>query len=237
MKNYYEILEVDKKASSEVIDKAYRTLVKKYHPDLQENGKQKEYEEKMKDINEAYSVLSDDYKRTTYDEQLQNTTITSSEYEKVVEENTELKNELEKMITEIQNKEQSNNRFAQNNNYQNIPREQSYQQPRYQNDNTIYNMGSVMQEEIRQATEQAYNKAYRDAYIKDMKNRGYKIRYKRSLKYYIKLLGCIIVVILIFALIYQIPIVKRFFTELYEENIVFRAIINIFKNTFTTKFW
>ena len=47
MKNYYEILEVDKKASSEVIDKAYRTLVKKYHPDLQENEKQKEYEEKM----------------------------------------------------------------------------------------------------------------------------------------------------------------------------------------------
>ena len=34
MKNYYEILEVDKNASKEVIDKAYRTLVKKYHPDL-----------------------------------------------------------------------------------------------------------------------------------------------------------------------------------------------------------
>ena len=237
MKNYYEILEVDKKASSEVIDKAYRTLVKKYHPDLQENEKQKEYEEKMKDINEAYSVLSDDYKKTTYDEQLQNTTITSSEYEKVVEENTELKNELEKMITEIQNKEQSDNRSAQNNNYQNIPRDQSYQQSRYQNDNTISNMGRVMQEEIRQATAQAYNKAYRDAYIEDMKNRGYRIKYKRDFKYYIKLVGCIIAIILVFALIYQIPIVKRFFTELYEKNILFKAIVDVFKNTFMTKFW
>ena len=237
MKNYYEILEVDKKASSEVIEKAYKTLVKKYHPDLQENEKQKEYEEKMKDINEAYSVLSDDYKRTTYDEQLQNSTITSSEYEKVVEENTVLKNEIEKMMTEIQNKEQTDSRSAQNNNYQNIPREQNYQQPRYQNNNTIFNMGRVIQEKIRQATEQAYNKAYRDAYIEDMKNRGYKIRYKRGLKYYIKTAGCIIIVLLIFALIYQIPIVKRFFTELYEENIIFKAIIDIFRNTLTTKFW
>ena len=35
-KNYYEILEVDKNASAEVIEKAYKALVKKYHPDLQE---------------------------------------------------------------------------------------------------------------------------------------------------------------------------------------------------------
>ena len=35
MKNYYEILEVDKNASEEVIEKAYKTLAKKYHPDLQ----------------------------------------------------------------------------------------------------------------------------------------------------------------------------------------------------------
>mgnify|MGYP002552872643 FL=1 len=44
VKNYYEILEVDKKASSEVIEKAYRILVKRYHPDLQKSEKQKEYE-------------------------------------------------------------------------------------------------------------------------------------------------------------------------------------------------
>ena len=38
MKNYYEILEVDKNASEEVIEKAYKTLAKKYHPDLQNNS-------------------------------------------------------------------------------------------------------------------------------------------------------------------------------------------------------
>ena len=68
MKNYYEILEVDRKASPEVIDKAYKTLAKKYHPDLQDENNKNIYAEKMKEINEAYDVLSNDYKKTTYDD-------------------------------------------------------------------------------------------------------------------------------------------------------------------------
>ena len=50
MKNYYEILEVDKNASEEVIEKAYKTLAKKYHPDLQNNSN---CQDKMRQINEA----------------------------------------------------------------------------------------------------------------------------------------------------------------------------------------
>ena len=52
-----------------------------------------------------------------------------------------------------------------------------------------------------------------------------------------KFIGCIFVIILMFALIYQIPIVKNFFAKLYEENIVFKAIVNVFKNTLTTEPW
>ena len=52
MKNYYEILEVNKKASKEVIEKAYKVLVKKYHPDLYKGEKERElekiYEQKYK---------------------------------------------------------------------------------------------------------------------------------------------------------------------------------------------
>ena len=66
MKNFYEILEVDKKASSEIIEKAYKTLVKKYHPDLHPDDK--EYaEEQIKLINDAYDTLSDTTKREEYD--------------------------------------------------------------------------------------------------------------------------------------------------------------------------
>ena len=72
MKNYYEILEVDKNASQEVIEKAYKTLAKKYHPDLQQGQQQQEYAEKMKIINEAYDVLSNMEKRQQYNEKLEN---------------------------------------------------------------------------------------------------------------------------------------------------------------------
>ena len=48
MKNYYEILEVDRNASKEIIEKAYKTLAKKYHPDVQEQNQKKIAEEKMK---------------------------------------------------------------------------------------------------------------------------------------------------------------------------------------------
>ncbi len=64
-KNYYEILGVDKNASSDDIKKAYRTLVKKYHPDLHPGDK--EAAEKFKEINEANEVLSDEKKRKNYD--------------------------------------------------------------------------------------------------------------------------------------------------------------------------
>jgi len=57
--NYYEILEVDKNASPEIIKKAYNTLAKKYHPDLQSEESKKQSEELLKKINEAYEVLSD----------------------------------------------------------------------------------------------------------------------------------------------------------------------------------
>ena len=70
MSNLYEILEVSEKASKEVIEKAYRVLAKKYHPDLQEEKEKKNAENKMKQINEAYEVLSNDEKRKQYDLEL-----------------------------------------------------------------------------------------------------------------------------------------------------------------------
>lgn len=71
MKKYYEILEVNPKASIEVIEKAYKVLVKKYHPDTYE-GEGKIYaEQRLRDINEAYKILSDEFLREQYDSELQ----------------------------------------------------------------------------------------------------------------------------------------------------------------------
>jgi curved DNA-binding protein len=64
-KDYYNILGVGKNASDEEIKKAYRKLAMKYHPDR--NPNKKEAEERFKEINEAYAVLSDKEKRKQYD--------------------------------------------------------------------------------------------------------------------------------------------------------------------------
>lgn len=104
MVNYYEILEVSQNASKEVIDRAYKVLAKKYHPDLQQPNQRKSAEEKLKKINEAYETLSDEFKRKQYDEKLsreiniQNKKVldeTKEDYDKVYKERESLKKQLQ----------------------------------------------------------------------------------------------------------------------------------------------
>jgi curved DNA-binding protein len=64
-RDYYQALGVKKDASQDEIKKAYRKLARKYHPDV--NPDDPNAEEKFKDINEAYQVLSDEEKRSKYD--------------------------------------------------------------------------------------------------------------------------------------------------------------------------
>lgn len=65
-KDYYKALGVDRKASPDEIRSAYRKLAMKYHPD--KNPGDKKAEDKFKEINEAYQVLSDEQKRARYDQ-------------------------------------------------------------------------------------------------------------------------------------------------------------------------
>lgn len=92
MKNYYEILEVDRHASLKVIKGVYKLHIKENHPDLFQGEEKLRAEEKLKEFNEAYEVLSDEFKRQDYDKAL------DDEYENEItllkEENETLKNAL-----------------------------------------------------------------------------------------------------------------------------------------------
>lgn len=211
-KNYYDILEVNKNASPEIIEKAYKTLVKKYHPDLQTSNLKNEYEEKIKEINEAYEVLSNPEKRKTYDIELKNNEISQEDYNNLYYENTELRNEIN---------------YLKNNNYQiqnNIQQPQSYQ--------TTNNKNNINQKEINQRINNAVNKAYYDAYIQDLKNRGYKIKYKKTFKDFIALILTILIILFIGFILWQIPFTRQHLINLYYDNPLIKLLVDFIINIF-----
>lgn len=173
MKDYYKILEVNNSASQDVINKVYRTLAKKYHPDSNLDNI-KEAETKFKEISEAYEILSDEQKRKDYDEKLeayyqsQNSSASSEEYENL----KSYVSELEDQISYMQQKEYSESNYNNSNNtYQNTSTQN------YQNANNS---------NIRIANDKGYqdaiSKAYRDSYYNTLRSLGYKITYKKTLK-------------------------------------------------------
>ena len=209
-KNYYDILEVNKNASPEIIEKAYKTLVKKYHPDLQENNLKSIYEEKIKKINEAYDILSNQEKRKNYDLFLKNNEISNDDYNNLKNENINLKNEINYL----------KNNYKKNLNYNNLENN---------NINNNYENLNKINEEINNTL----NKAYYDAYIQDLKNRGYKINYENYFKNFIALILTIIFILIIGFILWHIPFTKNYLINLYTDNPLIKFltdfILNIFK--------
>ncbi|MCL2383149.1 MAG: DnaJ domain-containing protein [Oscillospiraceae bacterium] len=160
MKNYYEILEVHECASIEIIQKVYKILAKKYHPDLQDKDVAKEREEKFKLIAEAYEILSDKKKRKAYDEELKfynesqkSATIDLDDYKKLQDYCSKLENEL--------------------NSYRGTYSHSGHEQPQEASQDF-----SSSDQYYQNAAEQAYQ----DAYVNTLRNFGYKIRYKKTFK-------------------------------------------------------
>lgn len=214
MKNYYEILEVSHNASQEIIEKAYKTLAKKYHPDLQEDTNKKEAEQKMKEINEAYDIISNPEKRSSYDEELQR-----------------IENEKQyKASRNYQNTNRSNDNITKNNPTTNNINQVQNNQANYIEYQQAQNDYIRQQEQIKFELEkqQAIEKAYYDAYIQDLKNRGYKIKYKKTFKEHIINIISIFIVFFVLFLILQIPFVKNYFIGIYEENEIIKRIVDLF---------
>lgn len=109
-KDYYELLEISRNASAEVIKNAYRALAKKYHPDTSNVDKEL-IEKNMRQINEAYEVLSDKEKRALYDQELK---------EKEVSLKQEICNPYFKENIEVNVNHQSNIKFNKKNNIKKI---------------------------------------------------------------------------------------------------------------------
>lgn len=212
-KNYYDILQINKNAAPEIVEKAYKTLVRMYHPDLHENANKKEYEEKLKLINEAYETLSNEQKRKQYDIEL--------------EQIEQIKRQQENVENSYSNFNNSYNPNVSNTQYQNACNYDTY-------DSDKEETQRIYEEEYNRQVNEAINKAYYDAYIQDLKNRGYKIRYKKTFKDYIRTFISIVIFLFILFILWHIPFVNKYFKSLYEENIVIRTIVDLFYNIITS---
>ena len=197
MKNYYEILEVDKNASDEIIKVAYKALVKKYHPDLKEGNAKINAEDKIKQINEAYDILSNPDKKYEYDQNLINEDISKEQYEIVLNENMNLKKELNIYRNNIYHNYRQNNRYTKEN------YDTTYN-TNYNNDNDSQN----------------------NAYKEQNSNINYN-KFKENISERLKTLIAICITFLIIFIIYNIPFIKDLFSSFLGSHYIFLVIIII----------
>lgn len=204
MITYYEILEVSRMASKEVITKAYKVLVRKYHPDLeQDEGKKEEAKEKMVRINEAYETLSDDEKRKKYDDTIA-----------ILEEKERIAKEKERQQSKTQNVNNNRN-INVNRNIDNDNSNNNISINNIDNDNNLNN-DTKLQEEMQRAEEEIQmhkqnivNQMYED-YYNTLRRMGYNVVTVRPLKERIKAYLIAGIVILLLILIYNIPFIRGF---------------------------
>ncbi len=241
MSTLYDILEVSEKASDEVIEKAYKTLVKKYHPDLQSNPEEgKIASEKMKEINAAYDVLGNPTKRQEYDAELE------SKREQQSNTNAQTANRN----TEYQNTNTTNqNAYNQNAYNQNANYQEGYQQEK-PIDNWRDLLRHLTNKERRKVTrkiERDAKKEYQSMYREYLRRMGYRVKPRVTLKGICAALIFIAFLILLGWILWIIPGTHNYFVEMYTSNklikilvdciyAILHGIFSAFKGIFTVSF-
>lgn len=220
MKNYYEILEVNVKASKEIIDKAFKVLAKRYHPDTQPEDKKEWAESKFKELNEAYEILSNEETRKNYDIEL------DYEENSMLDALINKNEELQALVKELQNKleyeKERNIRISQNhqNTYLNHNIEREYMNNTIDTDNTTNNI----------AQDNSYT--YYTNNEKPFSRQTFSYSKSNLIKDFIAFVITVFCIILIGFLLWKIPFTNKMLVNLYTENEHIRAIVNVFLNIF-----
>ena len=144
MKNYYEILEVNPKASDEIIKKIYKIKVKQNHPDLFQGEEKKKAEEITKELTEAYDILSDAEKRKNYDLELEQNNDNIDELEKYKNVIISLKEENEYLKNVILAKDNTINTYLNNMNVNNYTKYNNIDSTNYNEDYIPHNTKEIL---------------------------------------------------------------------------------------------
>ena len=210
MKNFYEILEVNENASQEVIERIYKLLAKKYHPDLNPDNP-KEAEEKFKEISEAYETLSNSDKRKEYDDKLKLQRMRSTINNSVSHEANTAKTSNVKPQTVVKNE-----------NYrQDIPHNETSTSSNAEYQEALYKQQLEYIKNMQAEKEYQMKKAYNDAYINAMKSMGFEVVYKVPFRERLKTIFNIILTVLLLCLIlyicWNIPYTKSYMIDFIKQ--------------------
>lgn len=225
MKDLYKVLEVDRKASIDVIEKAYKVLAKKNHPDLQSTQEaKKQAEEKIKKINEAYEILKDEEKRRKYDLELE------QEEKRNAINNTKYNNSGVNGVT--YNKVNYNRNVGTTNNTKCNNRtnyQSNYDQNNQNSDTELTDkQRKKLNKKLQRKMEDEYLRAYGDYLTKN----GYKVAFRVNWRKLPYLLIIILVVIAIGAFLWYFPITNKYLVSLYEDNIIIKKIVDVIISLF-----
>lgn len=207
MKTYYDILEVSRHASLEVIKRAHNVLVKKYHPDLQNPEDVKAMEEKMIEINEAYETLIDPVKKAKYDKFL--------EQQELLNQNKNAQNSNEQSKYNKQNAEKLEIELA------NKKLEEEVEKRVNEAQKNIDLQREKIQEQMN------------EDYIRYLRNMGYNVKtttktpVKEKIKKILINVSIFLIFFIIFTVIYRVPAIREKINALEEKNLGFKMISRI----------
>lgn len=204
MDTLYDILEVSRKASKEVIDKAYKTLAKKYHPDLQTSENREYAEEMMKKINDAYDILSNEEKRSAYDRKLE---------------------EQEEQAIHYENMNYSNQN--QNNIYRQQTVENESKSDEFDWRSQFANLSPKEKKRLIKKIEKEANEEYRKQYEDYFRSLGFRIKHRWTFKDFLIIGLVILALAFIFLILWLIPPTHEWLLKLYNDNFVVNLFVRI----------
>lgn len=226
METLYDILEVSRKASKEIIEKAYKTLAKKYHPDVQSAEDKANAEEMMKKINHAYDVLSDDERRREYDRGLEEQEAQKEQGERISNDYNSYTNNPENMNYNNQNNIYNQQAYTNNsNNWKNENQSKDWR-------DDFANLSEKEQKKVATQIRKDASEEYRKQYEAYFRNLGIRIKHRWTFKDFLVIFLAIIILLFIIYVLWIIPPTHEVLAEIYEENFFIKLIVDICKGIF-----
>lgn len=237
MVTIYDLLEVKENASKEEIEKSYQSLLIQYqtNPNL-DNQENRENEMILNKLKMAYEILMNDEKRKKYDKDLAQKR--AEELIKNVSVNS-LSNS-EKTENNSSSSKTNSSYKATTYNVKNNQKSTYNDEEFYDNDDDITltkeeqkNLRKAAQKEFEmnlkkaKKAEQEYNQAYNEAYNNYMRKMGYNVKKPWTLKRIGRILLAILVIIIICVIAWLIPPIRNFLTNLYNENIIIKILVDL----------